>query len=272
MAHVLTPTSSTSKPARAPVFLGNIAERAGWVLASLTSFVLLWQALAMFANNEHRAPGPFTVFGTMRKLSAAGELWPHIFVTLQSMIAAFAIAMIVGSVIGILLGKHRKADLFFDPWVTIFLYQPAIVIITLCLIWGGFNQASIITAVALNKIPNTAVTMREGTRSLSRDLDEMAVIYKYGWWKTLRHVTIPQLAPYFATAARAGLALIWKIVLVVEAFGGKGRGVGYQIAAAFQDFDVATILAYAETFILIVLVIEAAFIQPMIAKANAWRR
>jgi NitT/TauT family transport system permease protein len=75
-----------------------------------------------------------------------------------------------------------------------------------------------------------------------------------------------------AAGARAGLALIWKIVLVVEAFGGKGRGVGYQIAAAFQDFDVATILAYAETFILIVLVIEAAFIQPMIAKANAWRR
>ncbi len=89
--------------------------------------------------------------------------------------------------------------------------------------------------------------MREGTRALSRDLDEMAQIYKFGAWRTLRHVTIPQLAPYFATAARAGLALIWKIVLVVEAFGGRGQGVGYQIISAFTDFDVATILAYALT-------------------------
>jgi NitT/TauT family transport system permease protein len=272
MAHVLTPTSSTSKPARAPVFLGPIAERAGWVLASFATFLLLWHVIALFANDVRRFPGPLTVFETMRKLSSAGELWPHIFVTLQSLVAAFTIAMLAGSVIGILLGKHPKADRFFDPWLILFLNLPAIVIITLCLIWGGFNQGSIITAVALNKIPNTAVTMREGTRALSRDLDEMALIYKFGWWKTLRHVTIPQLAPYFATAARAGLALIWKIVLVVEAFGGRGRGVGYQIAAAFQDFDVATILAYALTFILIVQVIETVFIQPMITKANAWRR
>jgi NitT/TauT family transport system permease protein len=180
--------------------------------------------------------------------------------------------MIVGSVIGILLGKFPKADKFFDPWLILFLNLPAIVIITLCLIWGGMNQWSIVTAVALNKIPNTAVTMREGTRALSRDLDEMAQIYNFGPWRTLRHVTIPQLAPYFATAARAGLALIWKIVLVVEAFGGRGQGVGYQIISAFTDFDVATILAYALTFILIVQVIETAIVQPLIAKVNKWRR
>jgi NitT/TauT family transport system permease protein len=212
------------------------------------------------------------VFERMAALSANGKLWPHIFVTLQSLIAAFTIAMVVGSVIGILLGKFPKADKFFDSWLTLFLNLPAIVIITLCLIWGGMNQWSIITAVALNKIPNTAVTMREGTRALSRDLDEMAQIYNFGPWRTLRHVTIPQLAPYFATAARAGLALIWKIVLVVEAFGGRGQGVGYQIISAFTDFDVATILAYALTFILIVQVIETAVVQPLIARVNKWRR
>jgi NitT/TauT family transport system permease protein len=233
---------------------------------------VLWHGVAVLANDVRRFPGPLTVFATMQSLSASGALWPHIWVTLQSLIAAFTLAMVIGSIIGILLGKFSKADRFFDPWLILFLNLPAIVIITLCLIWGGMNQWSIITAVALNKIPNTAVTMREGTRALSRDLDEMAMIYRFGWWKTLRHVTIPQLAPYFATAARAGLALIWKIVLVVEAFGGRGRGVGYQIISAFQDFDVATILAYALTFILIVQLIESLLVQPMVARANKWRR
>lgn len=258
--------------AKAVAAPGRALDRLGWAVASLATFLLIWHVVAGLAADDLRFPSPLTVFDRMATLSATGKLWPHIFVTLQSLVAAFAIAMVVGSIIGILLGKFPKADKFFDPWLILFLNLPAIVIITLCLIWGGMNQWSIITAVALNKIPNTAVTMREGTRALSRDLDEMAQIYNFGTWRTLRHVTIPQLAPYFATAARAGLALIWKIVLVVEAFGGRGKGVGYQIISAFTDFDVATILAYALTFILIVQIIETALVQPMIARVNKWRR
>ena len=100
----------------------------------------------------------------------------------------------------------------------------------------------------------------------------MAQIYKFGWWKTLRHVTIPQHAPFLAATARQGLALIWKIVLVVEAFGGNGRGVGYQIYIAFQEFDVSTILAYALSFIIIVQIIEFTILQPLLTWVNRWRR
>ena len=39
-----------------------------------------------------------------------------------------------------------------------------------------------------------------------------------------------------------------------------------------KDFDVATILAYALTFILIVQLIESLLVQPMVARANKWRR
>ena len=247
-------------------------ERVAWVIASLATFGFLWQLVSVVAADDRLFPGPLTVVATMGKLAKIGALVPNILVTLERLLLAFAAAMIIGSVIGILLGTFPKADKFFDPWLVLFLNLPAIVIITLCLIWGGMNQTAIVTAVALNKIPNTAVTMREGTRSLSRDLNEMAFIYRFGWWKTLRHVTIPQLAPFFAAAARAGLALIWKIVLVVEAFGGNGRGVGYQIFIAFQDFDVAKILAYALAFIVIVQLIETAIIQPLLEKVNRWRR
>jgi len=80
-----------------------------------------------------------------------------------------------------------------------------------------------------------------------------------------------QLAPFFAASARSGLALVWKIVLVVEAFG-RSSGVGYRLSIAFQEFDVSTILAYALAFILIVQAIEFAVLQPLQARVNAWRR
>jgi NitT/TauT family transport system permease protein len=179
--------------------------------------------------------------------------------------------MFIGSAIGLALGRMKTADKFFDAWLILFLNLPALVSITLCYIWFGLTEAAAVTAVALNKIPNVAVNLREGARSLSRDLDEMALVYKLGWWKKLRHVTLPQLAPFFAAAARSGLALVWKIVLVVEAFG-RSSGVGYRLNIAFQEFDVSTILAYALAFILIVQFIEFTVLHPGQARVNAWRR
>jgi NitT/TauT family transport system permease protein len=49
-------------------------------------------------------------------------------------------------------------------------------------------------------------------------------------------------------ATRSGLALIWKIVLVVEMLG-RSDGMGYQLHLFFQLFDVASILAYTVAFI-----------------------
>ena len=272
MAPVSTPTFFTRKQASVTNGWGASAERLGWLIASLLSFVLLWQLVASYADDVRRFPTPAIVLETVSQLAASGALWANISTTLVRVILAFFFAMVIGSVIGILLGKFPRVDRFFDPWLVLFLNLPAIVTITLCFIWGGLTQAAAVTAVALNKIPSAAVTLREGTRALSRDLNEMAEVYKFGWWKTLRHVTIPQLAPYFESAARTGLALIWKIVLVVEAFGGNGKGVGYQIFIAFQEFDVSIILAYALAFILIVQVIEFTVLQPLIERVNKWRR
>lgn len=237
---------------------------------SLLVLGLCWQILADILQNRY-LPTPVAVFDVMLREAKNGDLWKHTSATLMRVAIAFVVSMFIGTAIGMALGKYKTADRFFDAWLTLFLNLPALVTITLCYIWFGLTDAAAITAVALNKIPNVAVNMREGTHSLSKDLSEMAVMYKFGNWKTLRHVTIPQLAPFFAAAARSGLSLVWKIVLVVEAFG-RSNGVGYRLAIAFQEFDVGTILAYALAFILIVQIIEFAVLQPLQARVSAWRR
>ena len=63
---------------------------------------------------------------------------------------------------------------------------------------------------------------------------------------------LPQLQPYLAAASRSGIALIWKIVLVVELLG-RSNGVGFQIYLSFQLFDVAAILAYTLAFVVDVI-------------------
>ena len=92
-----------------------------------------------------------------------------------------------------------------------------------------------------------------------------------GRWRVFRHVILPQLAPYVFTAARSGLALIWKIVLVVELLG-RSNGVGFQIQIYFQLFDVTLILAYTLSFILVVQIVEWCVLQPLDRWATAWRQ
>ena len=105
---------------------------------------------------------------------------------------------------------------------------------------------------------------------LDGGLDEMASAFRMSPWTRLRHVVIPQLAPYFAAAARSGLSLVWKIVLVVELLG-RPNGVGFEIGTAFQLFDVRLLLAYALPFVALMLAIETFAVQPFERRASYWR-
>jgi NitT/TauT family transport system permease protein len=83
-------------------------------------------------------------------------------------------------------------------------------------------------------------------------------------------VYLPQLQPYLIAAARSGLSLIWKIVLVVELLG-RSSGMGFQLATFFQFFDITGILAYTAAFIAVVMVVEALVMRPLDRNAARWQ-
>ena len=239
------------------------------VVISLLGFCLLW-SLAAAAWPSRAFPPPGEVWSVLVRDAASGELPYHLSVTLGRVAAAYVLAMLIGSVIGVFLGSYRRADRFFNPWLILFLNIPALVIIVLAYIWFGLNEMAAIGAVAVNKIPNVVVTMREGARALDPRYAEMAAVYRFGRLDRVRHILLPQLQPYLAAASRSGIALIWKIVLVVELLG-RSNGVGFQIYINFQIFDVAAILAYTLAFVAIMLFIELSLVQPVDRHATRWR-
>ena len=221
--------------------------------------------------DAHKLPPPQVVAAVLLDDIADGSLPYHLGVTLARVAVSFTLAMVIGVAIGIAMGRKPRLDRFFDAWLVLFLNIPALVTIVLCYVWFGLIEAAAITAVALNKIPNVIVTLREGARALDRDYLEMAEVFRLGRAKTLRHVVLPELFPFVVAAARSGLALIWKIVLVVELLG-RSNGVGFQIYLYFQLFDVAAILAYTLAFVAIMLVVELLLVQPLERHASRWRR
>ena len=239
-------------------------------LLSILALLAVWQVTAMLANSP-LLPAPAIVFAVLGQEITSGRLPHHLGITLARLTVSFMLALTLGTAMGIAMGRNPRLDRFFDSWLVIALNIPALVTIILCYVWFSLVEAAAITAVVLNKLPNVVVTLREGTRHLNRDLLEMAQIFDFGRTKTLRHVIWPQLFPYVLTAARTGLALIWKIILVVELLG-RSDGMGYQLHLFFQMFDVAGILAYSIAFILVVQLIEWALLRPLDRQAQRWRR
>jgi NitT/TauT family transport system permease protein len=243
----------------------NVASR----LFSLILLVAAWYAGSEVAG-QRMMPGPQTVGYALWAEAQSGALAFHLGATLARVAVAFVIAMAIGTALGLWMGRSRLVDRLADPWLVALLNLPALVIIVLAYVWAGLTETAAIVAVALNKLPNATVTVREGARSLDRQLDEMAHVFRMSRWVRLRHVLIPQLAPYLAAATRSGLSLVWKIVLIVELLG-RPNGVGFEIGIAFQLFDVTRILAYAIAFVLVMLAIETFLVQPIERHVSRWR-
>lgn len=239
-------------------------------LLALFVLLTLWWIVAGIAQDP-LLPTPGAVGGAIEKEWSEGRLIPNLLMTLQRVVISFVSAMLIGGLIGVIMGRFRLLNRIFDPLLIMLLNIPALVVIILLYIWFGLVEAAAVAAVIINKMPNVAITLREGARMFDAELDEMAQAYSFSFKQKLLDLWWPQLFPYVMVATRGGLALIWKIVLVVELLG-RSDGVGFQLHLAFQVFDVAAILAYSFCFIAVVQLIEWFILQPLESYASRWKK
>lgn len=239
-------------------------------ILSLTALFGLWIIAAAISADATILPQPWALIGPCWNAVQSGTLPWHLWMTLTRVLWAFVLAMSLGLVLGLAMGRLPAVDRWLDPWLVVFLNLPALVLIVLCYLWIGLNETAAIAAVTLNKIPSVTTIIREGARALDPGLAAMAAVFRMPPLRRLRHMVLPQLAPFIAAAARSGIAVIWKIVLVVE-FLGRSNGIGFQIHLYFQQFDVAMVLVYALSFIAVMLCVEWLILQPFESRVRRWR-
>ena len=164
--------AAPADPASAEAVSGKRGRRAGLATGRLASGALsvllllaIWSVVAVWLD-DNALPTPLAVWHSLVTEWRSGDLLFHLSATLVRVICAFVVAMTIGSAIGIRLGTSEAIDRIVDPWLILLLNIPALVIIVLAYIWFGLNEAAAIGAVAVNKIPNVVVTMREGARAL----------------------------------------------------------------------------------------------------------
>lgn len=236
---------------------------------SLLALVLAWQVAAMVLASRF-LPSPVQVAGQIAWLATQGHLLSDFGMTLLRAALGFAIAMALGTAGGLALGASRLADRLFLNWVIVGLNLPAIVIAILCYIWLGLTDTALVLAVVLNKTPLVIANIRQGVLDFDPAYDELARAFRLSRRDRLRLIVLPQLIPYFLIAARTGLSLVWKIVLVFEVLGADS-GVGFRVSLFFQFFDLKGILAYTSVFVALVMALEHLALGPLERRVLAWR-
>src|SRR5438552_1532175 len=98
----------------------NVALR----LLSLLLLIVAWYLGAQLAG-ERMLPDPQVVAVAIAEEARSGALFINLGATLARVVVSFALAMALGTVLGLAMGRYRAADRLGDPWLVVLLNLPA---------------------------------------------------------------------------------------------------------------------------------------------------
>ncbi len=244
-------------------------------VTSFIALLVIWWIISLFYGQEI-FPNPLLV-GQVIVEDLYIESGPgghtstyHIGVSMVRILVAFAIAMIVGFGLGILMGVSRYFENFLDNWVMVGLTIPGLCWALIALMWFGIRDESAIFAIVMVALPFVVVNIWEGTKAVDQQLLDMARAFRANRKLIIRKVLLPQLTPYLFAAVRYTFSVAWKIAVVAEVFG-LSSGVGFMLNYWFGMFRMDKVLAYTSIFTLIMIFFESYIIKPTQERALRWR-
>jgi NitT/TauT family transport system permease protein len=231
--------------------------------------VFCWWLLTLFFPPT-LIPHPVETLAEVAAIVGSGQFFAEMGATLRRVGVGFGLAMLVSIPLGILMGTVRSLESFFEPPVILGLTMPGLVWAVVAIMFFGLNETSAYAAVAVTILPMLAISLWQGTKSIDKDLIDMSTAFHASPWSKVVDVILPQLISHILAAVRYGLGFAWKVVVVVEMFG-FSNGVGYQVVRGFNVFSMKAVLAWAITFLIVMIVIEFGVIGWLESRVTRWR-
>ena len=216
------------------------ARRLAWASLELSAVALLlagWELLARSgAVTPFMLPPLSAVLGRMAHDLASGRLLLDAALTLYRALLGFAIAGLLGTAIGIAMGRSRRAHFILDPFVSLFYPMPKIAFLPVIILWLGFFDVSKVAMVTLDAIFPVIGAAFVAVQGVEKELVWSARACGAGKREILWQTVLPASLPQIMT----GLQVALPIALVVEAvcemmMGGAGIGGAMMMAARFAD-------------------------------------
>jgi NitT/TauT family transport system permease protein len=132
------------------------------------------------------------------------------------MVLGFALAAVVGIALGILMGRWRAAEEFFDPYLNILLVTPMSALIPILIMATGLGMVTRVLIVFTFAVVVITVNTRAGLRMIDPGWIEMAQSFGANEWQLWRKILLRGALPAILTGLRLGLARAISGMIFVE--------------------------------------------------------
>lgn len=222
-------------------------------LGSLVIGLLLWELVGRY--------GPFTFFPP---LSAAieslvaqagdGALWSDAIQTFRTMFIGFGLAWILGTVLGILMGRFEVADAVLGMFVDLFQSAPASALVPALVLVFGLGAESIVAIVFFFSFFIIVVNVSTGVKETNPALIEMAKSFGASEGTIMRRVVLPEAMPYILAGTRLGVGRAFSGVILGEMIIAL-TGVGGRLMTLGGSFNMPGLFALLLGIVILALTI-----------------
>jgi len=206
-------------------------------LLSLILVGLVWEV----AGRSGRWPlilAPISdILSSFLKLATTGELQRHILVSLNEFIVGFAVAAVIGILLGIAIASSEAAKDFIDPWVSAVYATPTVALAPLFIFVFGIDAPSKMAVVFLLAVFPVVINSATGIRSTDQVFIEAARSFSANRIQIFTKVLIPAALPFIVAGLRLGIGR-GLVGVVVGEFIGARAGLGYLIFRSSQAFQI----------------------------------
>lgn len=227
-------------------------------LGAIALALLLWQIVVWSGwKEEYVLPGPVPVFQALFEnlgdyISAAG-------VTLQRAIIGFAVAAVIGTLIGALVTKSRILRSAVGSMVTGLMTMPSIAWFPAAIVLFGLNDSAILFVIVIGAAPSIANGFIAGVDNTPPILTRAARMLGAKGWTNFRRVVLPAALPTYVTGLKQGWAFAWRSLLAGELLvqiAGK-ESLGRELDASRQIADYEGLYATMIVILVIGIVVDS---------------
>jgi NitT/TauT family transport system permease protein len=237
-------------------------------LLSILSLALLWE-ISGRALESSLIP-PLTQIGAAWwKLLASGKLLSNLAMSLVTLAAGFFLAVLVGIIVGVLMGRFRAVEHFLDLYVNSLMSAPATAFVPVLILWFGLGVESRIAVVFLFAVFVVIVNTMTGVKQVDSVFVEMARSFGAKEKEIFFKVVLPAAMPAIMAGVRLGMGRAVKGMVTAEMLLTL-TGIGAMIMQYGSAFATDSLFAVILTVLLIAMV-ATQLVQWLDRRLTGWK-
>lgn len=229
-------------------------------IAVLVVLLGVWElAAALQWVNPFITSSPSRIVKTIADLYRSGDLFYHVGTTLWETLAGFAIAVILGYTLALLLWWSEAFRKIAEPYIVVLNALPKIALGPLIIIWCGTGSEAIVFMTVLIGLIVAILNMLNGF--MATDENKILLLKSMGANKLqiLTKLVIPSSLPSFISMLKINVGMAWIGSIMGEYIVSKA-GIGYLIVYGGQVFKLDLVMSAV-----VILCILAAVMYALVA-------